>query len=34
MLKRLALIIVMLFIPALARADSVWTFDGELRGTD
>ena len=30
MLKRLALIIVMLFIPALARADSVWTFDGEL----
>jgi hypothetical protein len=30
MVKRLALIIVMLFIPALARADSVWTFDGEL----
>jgi PEP-CTERM motif len=30
MLKRLALIIVMLFIPVLARADSVWTFDGEL----
>ncbi len=30
MLKRLAIIIVMVFIPALARADSVWTFDGEL----
>jgi hypothetical protein len=30
MLKRLALFVAMLFIPALARADSVWTFDGEL----
>jgi hypothetical protein len=30
MLKRLALIIAILFIPALAKADSVWTFDGNL----
>jgi hypothetical protein len=30
MLKRLALIIVILFIPALVKADSLWTFDGEL----
>ena len=30
MLRRLAFIVAMLFIPALARADSVWTFDGEL----
>jgi hypothetical protein len=30
MVKRLALIIVMLFLPALVKADSVWTFDGEL----
>jgi hypothetical protein len=30
MLKRLALIVAMLFVPALAKADSVWTFDGEL----
>ena len=28
MLKRLALIIAMLFIPALAKADSVWTYQG------
>jgi hypothetical protein len=28
MLKRLALIVAMLFIPALARADSVWTYQG------
>jgi PEP-CTERM motif len=30
MLRRLALIIAMLLIPALTKADSVWTFDGEL----
>jgi hypothetical protein len=28
MLKRLALIVAMFFIPALARADSVWTYQG------
>jgi hypothetical protein len=28
MLKRLALIVAMLFIPALAKADSVWTYQG------
>src|ERR1700719_3420041 len=28
MLKRLALLVAMLFIPALAKADSVWTYQG------
>jgi hypothetical protein len=28
MLKRLALIVAMLFIPALSKADSVWTYQG------
>jgi hypothetical protein len=28
MVKRLALIVAMLFIPALARADTVWTYQG------
>ena len=28
MIKRLALIVAMLFIPALAKADSVWTYQG------
>jgi hypothetical protein len=30
MVKRLAFIVAMLFIPALARADSVWTYQGNV----
>jgi hypothetical protein len=30
MIKRLALIVAMLLIPALARADSAWTYQGNV----
>jgi len=30
MIKRLALIVAMLFIPALAKSDSVWTYQGNV----
>jgi hypothetical protein len=32
MIKRLALIVAMLFIPALAKSDSVWTYQGNVNG--
>lgn len=32
MIKRLAFIVAMLFIPALAKADSVWTYQGNVNG--